>query len=175
MSEYLVHVGRTAKVVKAIGRFALFEIDAFANLLVTSDFILSLNDDQFWSIQCKLEAKKRNVWFFMSKDGLTECEGQSAEDIQRIYLSYINNDCLEEIERTNLYLGGTELYIHNNEYIGILRRQLEMIDYQPVIKKVADRIKLVVDTVHIFTPVENKTLCNDYLRKLQNGSEEQET
>jgi hypothetical protein len=70
--RYLINVSRAAKIVKAIGRFALFEIDAFANILVTSDFIISLNDDQFWSIQCKLEAKKRNVWFFISKDGLTE-------------------------------------------------------------------------------------------------------
>jgi hypothetical protein len=169
--NYLIHVNRTAKVVKAIGRFAIFEIDAFANLLVTSDFIISLNDDQFWSIQCKLEAKKRNVWFFISKDGLTECEGQKVEDIQNIYLSYINNDYLEEIERTNLYLGGIELYTHNNTYIGILRRQLEMIDYQPVIKTVAGKAKLVVDTVHVFTPVENKMLCNDYLKTLQSGSE----
>jgi hypothetical protein len=46
-----------------------------------------------------------------------------------------------------------------------------MIDYQPVIKIAAGKTKIVVDTVHIFTPVNNEMICNDYLRPLQGERE----
>lgn len=163
--HHLIKVSNVTKIVNAIGRFALFEIDSFANLLVTSHFILSLNTDQFWSIQCKLEVKKRNVWFYKHKDGLTECVGQSMEDVRDLYISLLTAD-LEEITRTNLYLGGIELYVHDNEYIGIPRKQIEMLDYQPVIQKAEDRTGLVVDKVHIYTPVPKESIANSFIKQL---------
>ena len=164
--NHLVKVSNVVKIVEAIGRFALFEIDSFANLLVTSHFILSLNTDQFWSVQCKLEVKERNVWFYKHKGGLTECVGQSIEDVKQLYISLLTAD-LEEITRTNLYLGGIELYVHDNEYIGIPRKQIEMIDYQPVIQKTADRAGLVVDKVHIYTPVSKESITNSFIKPLR--------
>jgi len=163
--DHLVKVSNVIKIVQAIGRFALFEIESFANLLVTSHFILSINEDQFWSVQCKLEAKKRNVWFYKHKDGLTECVGQSLEDVKKLYTDLLTAD-LEEITRTNLYLGGIELYVHDSQYIGIPRRQIEMLDYQPVIQKAVDRTSVVVDKVHIYTPVSKESIINSFIKPL---------
>lgn len=163
--DHFVKVSNVIKIVNAIGRFALFEIESFANLLVTSHFILSLNEDQFWSIQCKLEAKKRNVWFYKHKGGLEECIGQSMEEVKQLYISLLTAD-LEEITRTNLYLGGIELYVHDNQYIGIPRRQIEMLDYQPLIQKALDKTSVVVDRVHIYTPVSQKNIENNFIKPL---------
>ena len=163
--DHLVKVNNVIKIVQAIGRFALFEIESFANLLVTSHFILSLTEDQFWSVQCKLEAKKRNVWFYKHKDGLSECVGQSMEDVKQLYTSLLMAE-LEEITRTNLYLGGIELYVHDGEYIGIPRRQIEMLDFQPVIQKAVDRTCVVVDRVHIYTPVSKESITNSFIKPL---------
>lgn len=163
-NEKLVNVNKVAKNILAIGRFGLFQIEDL-NLLVTDWFMLNVNDDQFWKIQCKLEARQKNVWLFKSKDGLQECTGASESQIYDMYASLIG-ESRRKLTKTWLIFGHIEIFTDDTKYIGLPVKNLEMIDYTPTVEMAPGRQSVIVDDIHVFTVVEGKNIECKYLRPL---------
>ncbi|WP_094607757.1 hypothetical protein SPSIL_008790 [Sporomusa silvacetica DSM 10669] len=164
-----VNVGRVAKNVLSIGRFGLFQVED-SNLIATDWFILSVTDDQFWKIQCKLEARQKNVWLYKSKDSIQECTGATAAQTYELYCNLVYEKT-EQLKRTSLNLGGIELFTDDGKYIGIQAKHLDMIEYAPVVKKARNRESAIVDDVHVFTIVSKESTESKYLRPLTNHGE----
>lgn len=149
----LVNVNKVAKAVKDIGRFAIYSQDQENNLLITDYFILNLTDEQAWEVQCKLLAKKRNVWLQITKEGLIETREQLTSAVE-LYFRSVNSEMLEIIGRTSLYLDNVELYAGEGKYIGVKRHYVEMLKEMPPIKKAPGSHLLIADDVHVLTPVK---------------------
>lgn len=163
-SIHAVNTGKVAKNVLSIGKFGLFQIED-VNLIATDWFLLSVNEDQFWSIQCKLEARQKNVWLYKSKEGFQECAGATPEQTYTLYCNLVYEQT-EQLKRTSLILGGIELLTDDTDYIGIPVKYLEMLDFPPVIKKAKGRESVIVDDVHVFTRVSKESTESKYLRPL---------
>lgn len=162
--DKLVHVGRVAKNVLAIGRFGLFQIN-FLNIIATDQFMLNVTEEQFWKIQCKLEARQTNIWLFRGKEGLQECNGVSDQEIYDMYTTLIKEP-KQKLHKTWLIFGQIELYTDANKYIGIPVHNLTMLDYSPTLEAAPGRESVIVDNVHIFTMVERKNTECKFLKPL---------
>ena len=161
---YLVNVNKVAKNVLSIGQFGLFQIHEL-NLIVTHWFMLSVTEDQFWKIQCKLEAKQKNVWQYKGKDGMQICKGASEDEIYALYHSIVCEQS-KPINRTHLTYGNIELFTDNSNYIGVPVKYLEMIDYPPTVKRTPGRESVIVDEVHVFTVVSKEHTESKFLKQL---------
>lgn len=92
--EKLVSVNKVAKNVLSIGQFGLFQIHEL-NLIATHWFMLSVTEDQFWKIQCKLEAKQKMFGCIKAKTGCKSAqERMKMKYIHCITASYVNNQSL---------------------------------------------------------------------------------
>lgn len=161
---HIVNTNKVAKNVLSIGKFGLFQTEG-ENIIATDWFMLSVSEDQFWSIQCKLEARQKNVWLYKSKEGFQECPGPTPEQTYALYCNFAYEPA-EQLKRTSLILGGIEIFTDDAEYIGIPAKYLEMIDYQTVVKKAQGRDCIIVDDVHVFTRVTKAGTESKYLRPL---------
>ena len=158
----IINVGKVAKEVKNIGRFALYSNDAENNLLITTNFILNLTEEQFWEVQCKLLAKKIGVWLQITKEGLVE-EKMSINGPVDLYFKSVNNEMLEIIGRTELYLGDVMIYTGDDRsYVGVKRTYIEMLEGLPLLKQAGRGAQLVAADVHVLAPVSE--IKSDYLR-----------
>lgn len=166
---HLVNVNKVAKNVLSIGRFGLFQIEDL-NLIVTDWFMLSTNEEQFWKVQCKLEAKYKNVWLNVSKEGINICHGSNADTVHALYLDLVYEQA-EQLKETSLTLGALRLFTDGNGYIGVQNKYLEMLDCLPAVKKAAGRNSVIVDDVHVLTPVDSKHTECKYLKVLNNMME----
>lgn len=162
--DKMVNVSKVAKACLSIGQFGLFHVED-VNLVSTHWFTLNVTDEQFWKIQCKLEAKQKNVWLYKGKDGLQECAGEAPKTVYDSYCSMID-DWTTAINRTYLTLGNVEVFTDETKYIGVPARYLDMIDYSPSVKKGNGSGIVIVDEIHLFTTMQgNDTECK-YLRPL---------
>lgn len=162
---HTVNVNKVAKNVLSIGLFGLFQVEDI-NLVATRWFMLSVTEEQFWKIQCKLEARQKNTWLFKGKDEIQPCSGATTEEVFQMYCSLVYDQNIEQLERTSLIYDRIELFTDNSQYIGIQTKHLDMIDFMPVIKKSKERESVIVDDVHVFTIVSQDHTKSPYLRAL---------
>lgn len=160
-----VNVNKVAKNVSSIGLFGLFQIDGL-NLIATHWFMLKVSEEQFWKIQCKLEAKQKNVWLFKSKEGIRECNGANPRDTCDLYSKLVYEDQAELLKRTTLTYGSIEVFTDERNYFGIPVKYLDMLDYSPTVKHAAGRESVIVDDIHVFTIVKRENTESPYLRPL---------
>lgn len=169
--QTLININKVAKVTKGIGLFALIPVSTEINLLVTKYFIIRMSDDQFWKVQCKLEAKEVNVWLNKTSEGLeraTNCE--DVEKVKAMYFEILNNiQYAEQLKSTNLmHLAGANLFADETKYFGIATKFLEMFTAGvPKVQKIAGRSNLLLDEVHLIAPVDLKNESYDckYLKE----------
>lgn len=163
-----VNVNKVAKAALSIGQFALFQSPGL-NLIVTHWFILSINEEQFWKIRCKLEAELINTWLFKGKEGLKECEGASLEKILELYSDLVFQDKAEQLTDTELTYRDIKLFTDGTYYYGLRAQHLDMIGYPPVINHKTERQSVIVDDCHVFTIVDQDNIKCEYLRDLIYG------
>ena len=163
--DKLVNVNKVARNVNAIGQFALFQVEG-VNLVATHWFMLNVNEEQFWKIRCKLEARDINCWLVKSKDGLNKCEGYNAENAYALYSGLVYEQT-KDLDQTGLILNGQIMLLSNaHRYYGILTRHLEMINYTPTIRAAYGRESVIVDDVHVFTAVKQENTESKYLKTI---------
>lgn len=162
--DKLVKVSVVARNALSIGRFGLFQIEEEdMNLIVTDQFMLNVTEEQFWKIQCKLEARQKNRWLFKGKDGLAECSGATPEEICDMYTGLIT-EARHKLENTYLTFHNVMVYTNDVKYIGLPAKNLEMIDYTPTIEIAPGRESAIVDGIHLFTITESRNTDCKYLR-----------
>jgi hypothetical protein len=162
--EKLVHVNKSAKNILSIGQFGLFQVEDL-NLITTNWFMLSVTDEQFWKIRCKLEAKQINCWLFKSKEGLQACQGSTGQQVYELYCSMVFEQ-MRDLDDTGLRYNGIKLFTDTNRYYGVPEKHFEMIDYPPVIRNALGRESVIVDDVHIFTVVKPENIKSQYIKQL---------
>jgi len=155
-----VNVNKVAKEVKAQQWFALYSKDSENNLLITRNFILNLNSDQFWKIQCKLECKKLGVWFWMNKGDLIEDAPVTDLEIEE-YFRLVNHSRKEILTSTLLSLEGFEVYDASGRYIGIRSSYFEMLNGMLDMYEINSSLPLVAAGVHVIIP--NREIGSEYL------------
>ena len=158
-----VNVNKVAKEVKAQQWFALYSKDSENNLLITRNFILNLNADQFWKIQCKLECKKLGVWFWMNKGDLVEGDLVTDEEVED-YFRMVNNSALTIIEYTDLALSNLILYDADGSYVGVRGSYIEMLNGRIDLYQINSDSALVAAGVHVIHPV--REIESNYLASL---------
>lgn len=159
----IVNVNKVAKAVKDIGRFALYSNDEENNLLITGHFILNLTAEQFWKVQCKLEAKQIGVWYQIGKNELLESNHVTSDEVKK-YFDIVNNSNLQIIGFTDLCLGNIMLYAAHAGYTGIKTSYIEMLDDRPALKQEKIESPVVAADIHIIMPVAQ--VQSDYLAPL---------
>lgn len=160
-----VNVNKVAKSILSFGEFGLFQEEGL-NLIATHWFVLSVSEEQFWKIQCKLEAKQINRWLVKSKEGLRERQGASGEEVLDLYNMLVYEDRSELLDRTLLVYRDIELFTDKEKYYGVRALHLNMIDYPPTVKHKFERQSVVVDDVHIFTLVSDESAKSEFLKDL---------
>lgn len=158
-----VNIKKVVKAVKNIGSFALYSKAKDCTLLITSHFILNLNEEQAWEMQCALLVKELGKWYTVVKG--EPIEAGPVEDYEvEAYYDVVNDDKLNIIGFTELYLNNIALYTDNNSgYIGLARNHLEMLGH-PLIKKSFDGVMVVASDYHVLSLAKDPE-C-DYLRPL---------
>ena len=167
-----INVNKVAKEVRAGQWFAMYSKDNENNLLITRNFILNLNSNQFWKIQCKLECKKLGVCFWMNKGDLVEDAEVTDYEIDS-YFRLVKSRDLCMIERTNLTLDGLNLYEADDLYVGVKSTYIEMLNGPIDLYQIDDGKPLVASGVHVISPV--REIESDYLASLilkQEGKEQ---
>jgi hypothetical protein len=158
----VVNVKKVVKAVKNIGRFALYRSSEDSTLLITTSFILNLNDEQAWEIQCALLVKTLGKWYGVVKGEPVEERPVKQEEID-LYFKSVNDTELNIIGFTGLYLGNVALYAEDGGYVGIDRSYVEMVG-SPAIRKTARKDIAIASEFHVISPMKFKD--NDYLRPL---------
>lgn len=158
-----VNIKKVVKAVKSIGSFALYKSSEDSTLLLTSYFILNLNEEQAWEMQCALLVKELGKWYTTDKDGPIMGAPVKQEEIN-LYYATVNSKSLDIIGFTELYLNSTALYAHDRGYVGFKREQIDMLGALPVIRMSAMGSVAVVSDFHVLTPV--KKVESDYLAPL---------
>lgn len=157
-----VNVKKVVKAVKRQGRFALYRSSEDSTLLITSSFILNLNDEQAWEIQCALLVKTLGKWYGVVKGEPVEEKPVKQEEID-LYFKSVKEPGLNIIGFTGLYLGDTALYAADGKYVGINREYIEMVG-SPAVRKERYQEIVVASDFHVIAPIKFKD--NDYLRPL---------
>lgn len=158
-----VNIKKVVKAVKNIGSFAMYSKAKDCTLLITNHFILNLNEEQAWEMQCALLVKEIGKWYTVVKGEQIEAGPVKQEQVD-MYYNTVNDDRMNIIGFTELYLNDIALYADTNSgYIGIKSSYLEMIG-SPLIKKSFDGAMVVASDYHVLT-IAKDTEC-DYLRAL---------
>lgn len=158
-----VNVKKVVKAVKNIGSFAMYSKSKDCTLLITNHFIINLNEEQAWEIQCALLVKELGKWYTVVKG--EPIENCPVEDYEvNAYYDAVNDKNLNIIGFTELYLNNIALYADaNSGYIGVKQSYLEMIG-SPLVKKSFDGVMVVASDYHVLTIT--KDIECDYLRAL---------
>lgn len=125
-------------------------------------FILNLNDEQAWEIQCALLVKTLGKWHMTSKGEPVEETAVKQSEID-LYFKTVNDPNLNIIGSTGLYLGNVALYAEDGGYVGINAAYIDMVG-SSVIRKAAGKDVAVASEYHVLAPMKFKD--NDYLRPL---------
>lgn len=155
-----VNVKKVVKAVKNIGLFALYSKSKDCTLLITSCFIINLNEEQAWEMQCALLVKELGKWYSVHKDGPIEGNPVKQSEVD-LYYSVINDNSLNIIGFTELYLNDVALYADNDSgYLGIHRSYIEMLG-SPLVKKSLHKSLAIVSDFHLVAP--EKETFSEYL------------
>jgi len=158
----VINVKKVVKAVKYLGRFALYRSSEDSTLLITSNFILNLNAEQAWEIQCALLVKTIGKWHTVRKGEPDEDNPVKQSEVD-LYFKSVNDTGLNIIGFTDLYLRNVALYAENGGYVGVDRDYIEMVK-NPVVRKSSDGAVIVASECHVLAPMKFKD--NDYLRPL---------
>lgn len=150
---FRVDPAKVAKQAKEAGEFMIMKCNS-GNLLLTGQFVISLSEEQFWSVRCKLEIPKLEQWYLQTKkDGLYKSERKPdlAEWEQR-YNDWINYaDQEKELINTFIDLQGYSLYTDGLSYIALKQERLGMLQYSEEMLRSGNMI--VIDGVHVIAPM----------------------
>ncbi|WP_196606513.1 hypothetical protein [Pectinatus frisingensis] len=164
----LVNTKKVAKQTKIAGEFMMFKCSS-GNLLVTSQFILNLTDEQFFSIQCKLELPELATWWTQIKQNIFRSENREPElDIwEERYNNFLNDvDSNKALFNTQIILEECYLFADGFTYTAINQERLNMLSASENIRKSGRMI--VIDGLQVIAPVTDTIWQkNDYLYKLQ--------
>lgn len=158
----VINVKKVVKAVKYLGRFALYRSSEDSTLLITSNFILNLSDEQAWEIQCALLVKELGKWCQVVKGEPIEERPVNQGEID-FYFKAVNDTGLNIIGFTGLYLGNVALYAENGGYVGVDRSYIDMVG-TPAARKSVDCELVIASEYHVIAPIKFKD--NDYLRPL---------
>jgi hypothetical protein len=168
----IINIQAVTRAVKKLGQFALVHKNSECNLLITHEFILNPSAEQFWKIQCKLEAKRLDIWYFWANRELIEDESVKEDEIQ-LYFDVIHQQgtLLKRTGVGTMVGGDTMLLINGENYVGVKRKYLDMFHGLPVLKQpIADPDHpIIVDEYHLVWPFndpEDSGICNEYLKNL---------
>lgn len=172
---FLVNTAKAAKQAKQAGEFMLAKCDS-GNLLLTGQFVLSLSEEQFWSVRCKLEVPALGKWYLQTKkDGLFKSERDP--DIAGWEKRY--NDWLNAVEPTNklanthIELRSCYLYTNGFTYVAIKQERMEMLQYAEDLW-LSDNMA-VIDGVHVIAPMtDNVWKNNTWILRLPSMNTEHE-
>jgi len=158
-----VNIKKVVKAVKNIGSFALYSKSKDCTLLITRDFIINLNEEQAWEMQCALLVKELGKWYTVVKGEPIEAGPVTQKQVD-VYYSTVKDGDMNIIGFTELYLNDIALYANTNSgYIGVKHSYLEMIG-SPLVKKSFDVAMVVASDYHVLTTA--KDVECDYLRAL---------
>lgn len=160
-----VEVKKVVKVVKKLGSFAMCKQSTDSMLLITSHFILNLNEKQGWAVQCALLVKEFGKWFTIDKGDLIEGKPVTAEQIDIYYRNINNLSEFDLIGFTELFQNNIALYHDSKDFIGIKKDYIDMFGDLPTIKKNSLGSILVISDSHIMTPIRD--IGSDYLIKFE--------
>lgn len=159
----VINVKKVVKAVKSLGYFALYQSSEDSTLLLTRNFILNLNPEQAWEVQCALLVKELGKWYTTDKDGPIAGNPVKETEID-IYYSTVKNNSLEIVGFTELYLNNVALYAGEAGYIGIKREYIEMAGGLCVVKKSKFNSFVILSDYHVVLPVTK--LESEYLQPL---------
>lgn len=157
-----INVKKVVKAVKNIGSFALYKSSDDSTLLLTSYFILNLNAEQAWEMQCALLVKELGKWYTVNKECPIEGNPVTQAEID-VYYHAVKDPQLNIIGFTELYLNSIALYAADSGYVGIKSHHIEMLGGPCVIKKGAGSF-VVASDYHVLSPV--KETESEYLAPL---------
>ena len=158
-----VNIKKVVKAVKNIGSFAMYSKAKDCTLLITHNFIINLNEEQAWEMQCALLVKELGKWYTVVKGEPIEAGPVEQEQVD-VYYSAVNDRHMNIIGFTELHLNDIALYADTNSgYIGVKQSYLEMIG-SPLVKKSFTGSMVVASDYHVLT-IAKDTEC-DYLRPL---------
>lgn len=155
---YLVDCKKVAKQTNGLGEFMLMTCDS-GNLLVSSQFILNIPPEQFWSVRCKLEVPRLGIWYFYSKEGPVRSERPPGiEEWEQKYHDWINQ-AKDKLTNTRIELMGCYLYTDGFKYKAIKQERINML--QPTEELFTSDNMVIVDGVHVLAPVTDKVWKNN--------------
>ncbi|WP_110955736.1 hypothetical protein [Anaerosinus massiliensis] len=173
--RFFVDTKKVAKQVLGLGEFMLMQCSS-GNLVITGQFILSVSDEQFFSIRCKLELKQLGVWYMKTKDGLEASRREpEQEEWEQRYNEWLNDaDANSKLTNTGIEILGCYLFTDGFTYIAVKQARLDMLSNSDNIS-VAGHM-LIVDGVHAIAKVtDNVWKNNDWIRILSGMNLEKET
>ncbi|MBU2701668.1 hypothetical protein Ga0466249_002787 [Sporomusaceae bacterium BoRhaA] len=172
--SFLVDSKKVAKQASGLGEFMLMKCDS-GNLLITGQFVLSVSDDQFFSIRCKLEVPKLETWYLQTKEGLVKSEREPGIlEWERRYNEWFNEaNSNKMLTNTRIELSGCYLYTDGFTYIAIKQERLDMLQYTENLT-LSGRM-VVIDGVHVLAPMSDTVWKNNnWLCKLPGMNEDRE-
>jgi hypothetical protein len=165
----LVRIQNVVREVKHIGHFALYAPDSENLLLITDNFVLNMLPEQFWKVQCKLEAKEVGKWYSIINRTLCEDKDTKLTDESIAWyfdllhrgadLLTLSKLCIMDALDVVLYTDSLD------EKIGIDRDYLHMFRDWPMLQQPIDsgiEEYVIASDYHVLRPVPE--LESDYLK-----------
>lgn len=173
---FLVNTAKAAKQTKQAGEFMLVKCDS-GNLLLTGQFVLSLSEEQFWSVRCKLEVPKLGEWYLQTKkDGLFKSERDpDLAGWEKRYNEWLNLvEPSNKLTDTLIELRGCNIYTNGFKYVAIKQERIEMMQHSEELWLSGSMV--VVDGVHVIAPMpDNVWKNNTWLLRLPGIDTDQES
>lgn len=163
---FRVETKKVAKQAGGLGEFMMMECQS-GKLLITGQFVLSLSEDQFFSVRCKLEVPRLDTWYMQTKEGLVMSErSPGLEEWEARYNEWINEaDSRKMLTYTRIEISSCYLYTDGFSYAAIKKERLDMLQSTECIARAGKM--LVVDGVHVLAPIkEDVWKNNDWLHRL---------
>lgn len=159
-TESNINVNKVAKWAKKTNQVIMFKCES-GNLLITSQFIVSLTSEQFWKVQCKLELPERGIWYTWEEKNPVPVAGKkSLEELEQQYLQYLNQ-ATEKLNVTYLTLNGVyNLYSGESGYTLINSIYLEMLECAK--KKYRGNDIVVIDNLHVLSIAKDDIWKENY-------------
>lgn len=158
-----VNIKKVAKAAKNLGSFALYKSSEDSTLLLTRNFILNLNGEQAWEMQCALLIKELGKWYTAGKEGPIEGNPVKQSEVD-LYYQTVKDEELNIIGFTELHLNNTALYAAESGYVGIKADYVDMLNGLSVMKQTKGKALIVASDFHVIAPV--KEVQSEYLAPL---------
>ncbi|MCM0760487.1 hypothetical protein M7775_18190 [Sporomusa sphaeroides DSM 2875] len=172
---FLVSTAKAAKQAKQAGEFMLARCDS-GNLLLTGQFVLSLSEEQFWSVRCKLEVMELGKWYLQTKEGLFKSERDpDLNGWEKRYNEWLNSvEPSNKLTNTLIELRTCNIYTNGFKYVAIKQERIEMLQNSEDLW--LSKNMVVIDGVHVIAPMtDNVWKNNTWLLRLPGMDTEQES